>query len=102
MAKFLFTYNGRGGSSAEDMDASMAAWGAWFGELGEAIVDVGNPVSTSKVLAADGTVTEGAADGLSGYSLVEAADGHAALELAKGCPVLTSGGTVTVSLTIDM
>ena len=102
MAKFLFTYSGGDDSSAEDMDAVMAAWGAWFSELGEAIVDVGNPVSKSEGLAADGTVTEATADGLSGYSLIEAADGHAALELAKGCPALTSGGTVTVSLTLDM
>ncbi len=95
MAKFLFTYSG-------GTDTEMAAWEGWFGELGEAIVDGGNPITMSKVVAADGTVTEAAAGALSGYSLIEAADGHAALELAKGCPALTSGGTVTVGLTVDM
>jgi hypothetical protein len=101
MAKFLFTYSG-GNSSPDDMDAEMAAWEGWFGVLGEAIVDVGNPIAMSKVLAADGTVTEAVPESLSGYSLIEAADGHAALELAKGCPVLTAGGTVTVALTVEM
>lgn len=102
MAKFLFTYTGGGGSSSEDMDAALAAWGAWFGELGAAIIDGGNPVAKSMVLASDGTVTEAGDEGISGYSLIEAADGEAALELAKGCPVLAIGGSVAVSLTIDM
>ena len=79
MAKFLFTYSG-GNSSPDDMDAEMAAWEGWFGGLGGAVVDVGNPITMSKVLAADGTVTEAAPGSLSGYSLIEAADGHAALE----------------------
>lgn len=101
MAKFLYTYTNPTDGDTEVTDEIMAAWGAWFGQLGEAIIDGGNPIATSKTLKADGTVTE-VTGAITGYTLVEAADGHAALEMAKGCPVLIAGGTVTVSLTVDM
>ena len=103
MAKFLFTYSGGGGgNSPEEIEAVMAAWGAWFGELGDAVIDIGNPIAKTKVLAADGTITELGDEGPSGYSLIEAADGLVALEMAESCPGLKAGGTVSVSLTLEM
>ena len=56
MGNFLFAY--RGGQMAEtdeQRQAAMAAWGAWFGELGAAIVDPGNPFAGSKSVGANGT-----------------------------------------------
>ena len=35
----------------------MAQWGAWFGQLGAAIVDAGNPVGQSSTVHSDGSVT---------------------------------------------
>ena len=72
-----------------------AAWGAWFGSIGEQLVDGGNPFGASTAIAADGSTTTAAA-GLGGYSIVTAGDLTAAAELAKGCPVLAAGGTVEV------
>ena len=46
MAKYLLVYHG-GGPMEEDAAAQaavMEAWGAWFGQLGAAVVDGGNPV----------------------------------------------------------
>jgi hypothetical protein len=74
----------------------MAAWGEWFGSLGPAVVDGGNPFPASASIGGDGSVSEGGAAGPTGYSLLEAGDLQAATEMAKGCPVLTSGGTVEV------
>jgi hypothetical protein len=100
MGNYLFAY--RGGAMAEsdeERQAVMAAWGAWFGELGEAVVDGGNPFGPSASVGADG-VSDGAGSQLTGYSVVRAGDIGAASELAKGCPVLKQGGSVDVYETI--
>ena len=104
MPKYVLAYHGGGMAATEaEQAAAMAAWGAWFGSLGDAIVDGGNPTGASKTVTADGsTVDGGGANPLSGYSLVTATDLDAAVSLAKGCPILSSGGTVEVAETIDM
>ncbi|MGD0452498.1 MAG: hypothetical protein ABSB69_02775 [Solirubrobacteraceae bacterium] len=97
MANYLFAY--KGGSMAEndaEQEAVMAAWGSWFGTLGAAIVDPGNPFGPSATIANGGSVSEGAPSALTGYSVLSADSLAAASELAKGCPVLTAGGSVEV------
>jgi hypothetical protein len=100
MSNYLFAY--RGGQMAEtdeERQAVMAAWGAWFGELGEAIVDPGNPFAGSKsVGAANGS----AGSALTGYSVIKSDSLDGAAELAKGCPVLSGGGSVDVYETIEV
>ena len=47
MAKYLYVYHG--GSvpqSKEEGERVMQAWMGWFGQLGAAVVDGGNPVGT--------------------------------------------------------
>jgi hypothetical protein len=97
MASYLFVYTG--GSMAETPEAqqaAMAAWGAWFGTLGDAVVDAGNPFGPAATVASDGGVTDGGRSGLSGYSVIRADSLTAATTLTKGCPVLASGGGVEV------
>lgn len=81
----------------------MDAWGAWFGALGSAVVDAGNPVGKSSTVKSDGSLVDGGgANPLSGYSLIEAsslADAHAK---AKGCPILKAGGTIEIAQAMDM
>jgi len=104
MAKYLFVYHG--GStpeSEEDVAEVMNAWGQWFGSMGSAVVDGGNPVGMSSTVQSDGSVAaDGGANPASGYSLVEAAGLDEALAEAKNCPILASGGTVEVAEAIDM
>lgn len=105
MAKFVFGYHGGSGmpESPEEQEKLMAAWGAWFGALGEAIVDGGNPFEPASTVAADGAVSAGGGTNpLTGYSIVEAADLDEAVTMAKGCPVLDNGGNVEVCTAIDM
>lgn len=103
MTNYVFAYRGGGGApSPEEMEQVMAAWGAWFGTLGAALVDGGNPFGPSRTLHPDGSTTDGGGAELSGYSIVSAADLAAAADLAKGCPLLGSGGTVEVYETIAM
>jgi hypothetical protein len=89
----------KGGSMAEteaEQQAVMAAWGRWFGELGQAVVDGGNPFGPSASVAPDGKVSDGAASGLTGYTILQADSLAAASEMATGCPVLASGGSIEV------
>ena len=36
----------------------MQAWGAWFGSLGDAVTDPGNPFAGSATVSASGTLTK--------------------------------------------
>ena len=51
MTNFVVLYTGGGTmpENPEEIAAVMAAWGAWYGSLGEAIVDGGNPFSLSLI-----------------------------------------------------
>jgi hypothetical protein len=104
MAKFLFVYHG--GSRPESKDAQakvMAAWGQWFGSMGKAVVNGGNPVGKSWTVKSSGAVTkDGGANPASGYSLIEAKDYDDAATKAKACPLLAAGGSVEIAEVMDM
>ena len=104
MPKYVLAYHGGGMAQTEaEQAAAMAAWGAWFGALGDAIVDGGNPTGAAKTVKADGSAVDGGgANPITGYSLISATDLDAAVSLAKGCPIFASGGTVEVAEAIDM
>lgn len=78
-----------------------AAWGAWFGELGEAVTDFGHRVGQTRMVGNDPAGDSGARDVLSGYVVITAADLDAAEQLARGCPGLRTGGRVEVGEAID-
>ena len=104
MAKYLLAYHGGGmPESPEDQAKVMAAWGAWMGGLGPALVDGGNPVGGARTIASNGSVSDGGgANPVSGYGIVEASDLDAAVALAQGCPILSGeGGAVEVCETFD-
>jgi hypothetical protein len=97
MPNFVLVYKGGGmGQTEAERQQIMAAWGQWFGALGQAIVDGGNPFGGSSTIGSDGSVTSGAPSELTGYSILKADDMSSATSLAKGCPVLTTGGTIDV------
>jgi hypothetical protein len=98
MANYVFAYSGGNGVATDEAErnAQYAKWGQWFGELGSAVVDGGAPTGTAKTVGPGGSVTDGGSRGLTGYSIVSADGLDAAVELAKGCPVLEIGGAVDV------
>jgi hypothetical protein len=102
MGKYVFAY--KGGSMAETPEAQeavMKAWIDWFGTLGSAVIDGGNPFGASTAVNSDGSAGAASA-GLGGYSVLEAESLELAAKLAGGCPVLSAGGTVEVYETIAM
>jgi hypothetical protein len=103
MANFLLTFQGGGPMPAtkEEQDQVMTAWTDWFGALGDALVDGGNPISQARANSPDGSVME-ATSAPSGYSILKADNLDDAVGLAKGCPVLAGGATVLVSETFPV
>lgn len=97
MANYLLVY--RGGAmpeTKEQQDAVMAAWTTWFGQLGDALVDGGNPASQTKVVDKDGNVSQGDTNSPTGYSIIKADSIDSAVTLAKGCPVFLGGAMIDV------
>ena len=70
---------------------TAAAWNAWFEQLGDNLVDRGNPAFVRRQLGNCGADTE-----LGGYTLITADDLDAALGLARDCPMIAAGGGVEI------
>jgi hypothetical protein len=104
MTDYLLLYSGGSMPESEaEQAASMEAWNTWFAALGPAVKDGGNPFApgAAKTIGADGSIRDG--DGTaSGYSILSADSLDAAADLAKGCPVLQGGATVTVYETFSV
>jgi len=103
MAKYLFIYHGGGMAETEEgQKEAMEAWGNWFASMGDKIIDGGNPIGGSTTIKSDGSVVnDGGSNPTTGYGLFEAKDLDEAIELAKGCPILASGGSVELGETFD-
>lgn len=99
MNNFLLVYTGGGMPEIEEEQAVvLKAWGDWFEKLGDHLVDGGNPTGPEALtIKPDKTVVDGP-DGkmASGYSMIKADSLDAALELAKGCPMLDGGGNISL------
>ncbi|MCB1406602.1 MAG: hypothetical protein KDK01_10170 [Rhodobacteraceae bacterium] len=104
MARFLFAYHGGATPrTPEEGEKAMAAWGVWFGKIGDALVDPGNPVGQSHTVSSAGTVANGGANPVSGYSVLTAADIDAAKAIAAECPMVLDGsGSVEVAEIVEM
>ncbi len=103
MGKYLLAYSG--GSMPEapaEQQKVMEQWMAWFGEIGNALVDGGSPLAPCVTIKPGGTVSAGASMGISGYSILEAGDAEQATKMAAGCPLINAGGTVEVYETLPM
>lgn len=103
MSKYIFVYHGgRKPDQPDEVEKVMAKWMAWFQDIGEAVVDGGNPAGMSKTVSASGVADDGGSNPISGYSLVAADSIDAAVSMAKGCPILADGGTVEVAEAMEM
>jgi len=90
MAKFLFIYSGPY-TDMDDFDEEAAKkemdeWSRWMGENKGMFIDDGGPVGEPEVVVDDGSSKKPLE--ILGYSLVEAADMHAAKKITKNCPML--------------
>ena len=99
MAKFMFVY--RDGEqtaeqSPEDMQKAMQVWMEWIegGMKAGWLLDGGDALTTDgRIVGQDNSVTDGpfaeSKELVSGYSMVEADNFEAAVELAKNSPMIS-------------
>ena len=106
MTNYVVVYSGGMGEadmSDEDRDRVMAAWGAWYGKCGDAIVDGGNPFSMSKGIRSDGTISDSpAVAGATGYTVISADSLDEAVEMAMDHPHLAAGGDISIYETYEI
>jgi len=98
MGKFVLVYKGGSIPQTEDEQKQvMDAWTAWFGGLGDSVVDMGNPFGASAAVGG------GSTSALTGYSIVSADSLDDAVAKASTCPIMEGGnGGVEVYETLSM
>ncbi len=104
MTNYVLVYTGGGMPESEaEQKAVMDAWGAWYGGMGDAIVDGGNPFGASKSVTADG-VNDGAVSDPSptGYTIISADSLDEAVAKVGSHPHINYGGQVSVFETFQM
>ena len=96
MTKYVFMYHApltpaeAAPPSPEQMEAVMGEWNAWAGKVGDGMVDFGTPLAGGVLVTKDGTSPS--TREVAGYSIIEAADLDAALDLARSHPHLNMPG----------
>jgi hypothetical protein len=103
MSKYLLLF--RGGTQPqgeEEGQAVMAAWTAWFERIGSAVVDQGDPTAGGRSIGHDGSVTEAAPEDVTGSSVLETDSLESAVEMARSCPHLEAGGSISVLATMEV
>ena len=78
-------------SSPEEGKKSMNAWMAYFGKLGDKIIDMGAALGQRKSIGG----TEESR--INGYTIISAAGLDDAVDLTKGHPHLEGGGSIEVA-----
>jgi hypothetical protein len=102
VSDYVLVYHGGSMPESEaEQAAVMEAWTSWFTQLGGAVKDPGNPFGPAKTIAADGAVSDGGGDA-SGYTILTADSLDDAAALAKNCPVLQGGASVSIHETFEV
>ena len=105
MAKYLLVFYGGGMPETPAAQARvLKQWEKWYAKLGSAVVDAGNPFSGAvNKIKPDGTVAKGpVGQRATGYSILEAPSLDKATKMAKGCPIIKSGGEIAVYETFNV
>ncbi len=69
---------------------------------GDATVNPGTPLAKTRIVSSSGVSEDGGSNSMSGFSVVQADNMDAALEMARVCPFLDTGGTLEVAEMIEM
>ncbi|WP_370399824.1 hypothetical protein [Sulfitobacter sp. JB4-11] len=104
MPDFMLAYHGgKMPETPEEGAKAMAAWQAWYEDMGDKVVHPGNPVGMSKTVSASGVENNGGANPLSGFTIIRATDIDAACKVASACPMVADGsGTAEVAPIVEM
>ncbi len=100
--KYVFLYYGQQADDEATRAHGMQLMAEWYGKLGSAILDGGNPFTAAREVGKDGAVDPGMESMPTGYTIIEAPDIAAATEFAKECPLVQAGRDITVLETLPM
>jgi len=93
MKKFIILYNGPATDTAdmseEKRNAVMAKWKEWVEKVGNAMLDMGQPMANGVSVIDNGS--KGTPTQLNGYSIIQAEDMDGAKALVEGHPFLSDG-----------
>jgi hypothetical protein len=98
MTRYVVTYHG-GGMPTDDKgrQEAMAAFATWVQQTGKALIDPGAPLGPAKTVSSS-SVKDGPASGpFGGYSVIEAEDIDAAVNLVAKHPFVERGGSLQIS-----
>ena len=100
---FRSDFNSIPKGSPEEMQAITKKWMDWIGGIAaqNKLVNRGNRLSSSgKIVKPNNVVTDGPyseiKESVGGYSIIKTDSYGEAVEIAKGCPILTLGGNVEI------
>ena len=106
---FRTDYNVIQQRSEAQTQANMKQWMDWLGDISSKnkLIDRGNRLDNSgRMVKPNDVVTNGPysdiKESIGGYSLIKADNYEDAVAMAKGCPVLTTGGNVEVREIVTM
>ena len=98
----LLFSGGRMPEGEDEVRQVMGAWENWLGKYHDNVPDAGNPFTpAAKAIRPDGSVADAPSGGPSGYTLVKADSLDQAVEIARSCPVLLGGASISVYETFD-
>ena len=96
MSKFMILYRAPGSArdqmanaTPEQMRAGVEAWRVWATKVDYAIVDLGSPLAHTTHVGAGAA----SADGVAGYSILQAGSADEVESILEGHPHLTMPGT---------
>ncbi len=110
MADFIYLFRGSSPEgSPEQMQQNMQKWRSWIDELGkkghfksgDPLDKSGKVVSGKQKVVTDGPYAE-AKDLVGGYLMIAAENIAQATDLAKGCPIFETSGSVEVRPVLKM
>jgi len=106
---FRTDYNVIQQRNESEAQANMKQWMDWLGDISSKnkLIDRGNRLDNSgRIVKPNDVVTNGPysdiKESIGGYSLIKADNYEDAVAMAKGCPVLTTGGNVEVREIVTM
>ena len=97
MAQFLIVYRGAPSGAFDDDKRDPGQWDAWFARLGSTLIDRGSLTHSSVEIPTRLLGPKLSSSSLAGYSLIEADDFNAAVQLAETCPIFDEHGSVEIA-----
>ena len=103
MSQYIIAYiGGQQPSSPEEGKAQMEKCKTWISDLGAAVINPGTPLKDIRIMAPDGSVSDGAGNDMHGFTVVEADSLENALHMARKCPYLEIGGSLEIAEMMNM